>query len=33
MPSSYVPDLGDIIWLDFDPSAGHAKIKLLLKLT
>ncbi|MYH70085.1 MAG: endoribonuclease MazF [Gammaproteobacteria bacterium] len=23
MPSSYVPDTGDIIWLDFDPSAGH----------
>ena len=23
MPSSYVPDIGDIIWLDFDPSAGH----------
>ena len=23
MPSSYVPDIGDLIWLDFDPSAGH----------
>lgn len=23
MPSSYVPDIGDIIWLDFDPSAVH----------
>ena len=23
MPSSYVPDTGDIIRLDFDPSAGH----------
>ena len=23
MPAPYVPDIGDIIWLDFDPSAGH----------
>ncbi len=23
MPVTYVPDIGDIIWLDFDPSAGH----------
>jgi mRNA interferase MazF len=21
--SSYVPDAGDLIWLDFDPQAGH----------
>ena len=23
MSFPYVPDIGDIIWLDFDPSAGH----------
>ena len=23
MPARYLPDIGDIIWLDFDPSAGH----------
>ena len=23
MPSRYVPDRGDIIWLTFDPRAGH----------
>jgi len=22
-PPAYVPDRGDIIWLDFDPQAGH----------
>ena len=22
-PSAYVPDRGDIIWIDFDPQAGH----------
>ena len=23
MPARYVPDAGDIVWLDFDPQAGH----------
>jgi mRNA interferase MazF len=23
MPQQYVPDAGDIVWLDFDPQAGH----------
>lgn len=23
MPSRYVPDAGDIVWLNFDPQAGH----------
>ena len=23
MAAAYVPDFGDIIWMDFDPSAGH----------
>ena len=23
MPLSYVPDAGDIVWLEFDPQAGH----------
>jgi mRNA interferase MazF len=23
MPGSYVPDSGDIVWLDFTPQAGH----------
>ena len=23
MVSPYVPDAGDIVWLDFDPQAGH----------
>ncbi len=23
MPKSYVPDAGDIVWLKFDPQAGH----------
>ena len=23
MAATYTPDSGDIIWLDFDPSAGH----------
>lgn len=23
MPSRYVPDAGDIVWIDFDPQAGH----------
>ena len=23
MPKSYVPDAGDIVWLEFDPQAGH----------
>jgi mRNA interferase MazF len=23
MPSRYVPDRGDLVWIDFDPQAGH----------
>ena len=23
MPASYVPEAGDIVWLQFDPQAGH----------
>ena len=23
MASAYVPDMGDIVWLDFNPAAGH----------
>ena len=23
MVSSYIPDSGDLVWLDFDPQAGH----------
>lgn len=23
MPKAYVPDAGDIVWLQFDPQAGH----------
>lgn len=23
MPAGYVPDAGDIVWLQFDPQAGH----------
>ena len=23
MPRSYVPDRGDVVWLEFDPQAGH----------
>lgn len=23
MPTRYVPDAGDIVWLQFDPQAGH----------
>lgn len=23
MPRAYVPDAGDIVWLEFDPQAGH----------
>ena len=23
MPSTYVPDAGDVDWLEFDPQAGH----------
>lgn len=25
MPSEYVPDRGDIVWLRFDPQAGHER--------
>jgi mRNA interferase MazF len=23
MSSEYTPDRGDVVWLDFDPQAGH----------
>lgn len=23
MPHSYVPDTGEVVWLEFDPQAGH----------
>lgn len=23
MPGPYVPDTGDVVWLEFDPQAGH----------
>jgi mRNA interferase MazF len=23
MPKSFIPDVGDIVWLEFDPQAGH----------
>ena len=23
MPAGYVPDAGDVVWLQFDPQAGH----------
>lgn len=23
MPRAYVPDTGDVVWLEFDPQAGH----------
>jgi len=26
---NYVPDKGDIVWLDFDPQAGHEQRGLL----
>ena len=25
MPPAYVPDAGDIVWLNFDPQAGYAQ--------
>lgn len=27
MPAAYVPDAGDIIWIDFDPQAGHEQAR------
>lgn len=27
MPPAYVPDSGDIVWIDFDPQAGHEQAK------
>ncbi|MDE2422970.1 MAG: endoribonuclease MazF [Betaproteobacteria bacterium] len=26
MPRSYVPDTGDVVWLEFDPQAGHEQM-------
>ena len=23
MPRGYIPDTGDVVWLEFDPQAGH----------
>jgi len=25
MPSAYVPEAGDIVWLEFEPQAGHGQ--------
>lgn len=25
MPSAYVPDRGDVVWLDFTPQSGHVQ--------
>jgi mRNA interferase MazF len=27
MPAAYVPDAGDIVWIDFDPQAGREQAK------
>jgi mRNA interferase MazF len=27
MPAAYVPDSGDIVWINFDPQAGHEQVK------
>ncbi len=27
MPSAYVPDSGDIVWINFDPQAGHEQAR------
>lgn len=27
MPPAYVPDAGDIVWINFDPQAGHEQAK------
>ncbi|MGH7024036.1 MAG: endoribonuclease MazF [Caulobacteraceae bacterium] len=27
MPAPYVPDAGDIVWIDFDPQAGHEQAR------
>ncbi len=27
MPAPYVPDTGDIVWINFDPQAGHEQAK------
>jgi mRNA interferase MazF len=27
VPSAYVPDAGDIVWINFDPQAGHEQAK------
>jgi len=26
MPPAYVPDAGDIVWINFDPQAGHEQL-------
>ncbi len=28
MPKSYIPDAGDIVWLEFDPQAGREQAGL-----
>ncbi|NBT34223.1 MAG: hypothetical protein EBT03_01590 [Betaproteobacteria bacterium] len=25
MPRGYVPDTGEVVWLEFDPQAGHER--------
>jgi mRNA interferase MazF len=27
VPAAYVPDSGDIVWINFDPQAGHEQAK------
>jgi mRNA interferase MazF len=27
VPSNYVPDAGDLVWIHFDPQAGHEQAK------
>jgi mRNA interferase MazF len=27
VPAGYVPDAGDIVWINFDPQAGHEQAK------
>ena len=28
MPARYIPDRGDVVWLEFDPQAGHEQAGL-----
>ena len=33
MPARYVPDAGDIVWIDFDPQSGHRPAVVLSPAT